>query len=993
MSHRLVALVGFCLAAGADPARAADKVAPVAGLELVPPGEAAAIDQVVQTTLARMKQRDGGSPAVLRGVHPKDHGCVTATFRVADNLPAELRVGVFATPGREYPAWVRFSNAAVLLGPDTSPKTGHGSRGMAVKLMKVDGTRVLDRDEPLTQDFLMVNQPMFAFANIEDYAAFNEFSLKSTDLGAFIAQRAKKDAAGDFDMKDAVTRRTLRSAGIVKRIASPTFPPAFQPPPASPADNRYFSAAPYLFGPNAAMKYSARPVAPGNAAPNVADPNYLRAALLKSLHGPDAKEIAFDFQVQVRTKAELADKLETAIEDASDEWDETKFSYVTVARITIKPQNFDTDARRQMCENLFFTPWHTVADHQPIGGINRLKLKVYEASSTFRHFPKEPAGWVVPPAGPVDPPLGGLTPADRAKLYHLPEGSELFPLDWLRAMTSLKTGKPFLDDLGRFGLIDDPNGPEFVPGKDPRRLPVGLTRTVPTASGIEMLGVNCAACHVGEVWYKGAVVRVDGAPGLFDIQGFYAEMFQSAQATVAKRERLVAFLRKLAANGPRDPATKLLAGLLPLLSGEATPDAAFERLLMKRLNAALGGGGAEQSAVASVLTAGSFFERAFALRRLAEVRLAEIAEERQLLQRLVEIAQKLGTDPKSAPLLLARLSFLKRLKNLDALGVVAPRPGFGRVDAFTSARNFLFDPSEARPPSAPVRYPFLWGLDKRWLHWDGNTMSVMERNVGQALGLGGVADPKTFSSTLLPANLHELELVAKKLKPPAWPAAFGAVNRNSDEYKLGAKVYAANCAACHDRQEEVKTYGKKVTDDGVVYIGLGTDEARTKVFADKLADGRDFAAAVGDIQKKIKKRAYADHRAELVKKYGPDFADKLDQPEGKIKWLTTGGYVARPLAGAWSTAPYLHNGSVPTLADLLEPAHRRPVLFPVGHREYDPDRVGFVSRFEDVPEEQVKAYFVFDTRPAGNRNTGHEFGATLAPAEKRALLLYLKGME
>jgi hypothetical protein len=393
-----------------------------------------------------------------------------------------------------------------------------------------------------------------------------------------------------------------------------------------------------------------------------------------------------------------------------------------------------------------------------------------------------------------------------------------------------------------------------------------------------------------------------------------------------------------------------------------------------------------------VLTAQGWLGRAAALKRLADARLAALAEEKQFLQGLVALAARLKTGDTSVPLLLARLSFLKRLRALDAHSAVVPRPGFGRVDAFTSARNFLFDPSEARAPSAPVRYPFLWGLDKRWLHWDGNTRSVMERNVGQALGLGGVTDAKTMSSTLLPGNLHELEQVAKKLKPPAWPAAFGAVNRNSDEYKLGAKLYAANCAACHDQQKE-EPHGKKVTDGLVVYL-VGTDEARTKVFADKMANGKDFAESVGAVQRKIKNKAYDDHRAELEGKYGKGFESPLfDQPNAEIKWLTTGGYVARPLAGAWSTAPYLHNGSVPTLADLLEPVHRRPVVFPVGHREYDPVRVGFVSRFEDVPEDQVRSYFVFDTRPAGNRNTGHEFGTNLTDAEKRALLLYLKGME
>jgi hypothetical protein len=343
-------------------------------------------------------------------------------------------------------------------------------------------------------------------------------------------------------------------------------------------------------------------------------------------------------------------------------------------------------------------------------------------------------------------------------------------------------------------------------------------------------------------------------------------------------------------------------------------------------------------------------------------------------------------------LLVARISFLKRLRAQDALGELVPQPGFGRVDAFTSARNFLFDPAESRPPSAPVRYPFLWGLSDRWLHWDGNTRSVMERNVGQALGLGGVADPRTLSSTLIPGNLHELERVVRKLKPPAWPAALGKIDRASDDYKRGADLYAAHCAKCHDRQEAVPGYGKQVPEGGVVYA-VGTDDARTKVFADKMADGTEFAKAAGDRQRGIKKRAFADHRAELARKYGADFEAEFDQPEAEIRWLTTGGYVARPLAGAWATAPYLHNGSVPTLADLLEPAHRRPVVFPVGHREYDPVRGGFVSRFEDVPAGQRGAYFVFDARIAGNRNTGHEFGTRLTDAEKRALVLYLKGME
>jgi hypothetical protein len=97
-----------------------------------------------------------------------------------------------------------------------------------------------------------------------------------------------------------------------------------------------------------------------------------------------------EFRVQVRTKVDLAGKLETEIEDACTEW---KDSYVTVARIRIPPQDFNTEAAKLRCENLFFTPWHSVRAHQPLGGINRLKFGVYEASSALRHIPKEPSGF------------------------------------------------------------------------------------------------------------------------------------------------------------------------------------------------------------------------------------------------------------------------------------------------------------------------------------------------------------------------------------------------------------------------------------------------------------------------------------------------------------------------------------------------------------------------------------------------------------------------
>jgi hypothetical protein len=104
----------------------------------------------------------------------------------------------------------------------------------------------------------------------------------------------------------------------------------------------------------------------------------------------------------------------------------------------------------------------------------------------------------------------------------------------------------------------------------------------------------------------------------------------------------------------------------------------------------------------------------------------------------------------------------------------------------------------------------------------------------------------------------------------------------------------------------------------------------------------------------------------------------------------THGYANMPLDGLWLRAPYLHNGSVPSVRDLLEPAAARPKVFYRGYDVYDPVRLGFLS---DVPEQGGRAFFRFDTAVRGNANAGHEgprFGTALSPSDKDALVEYLK---
>lgn len=350
-------------------------------LEIIPDDEPELIKSIVKSTATRMRAMYSGNQRMLRGVHPKDHGCVTARFDVLPDVPPEYAVGVFQ-PGSSYPAFIRFSNADVVvradsaLQPDGKPQ--HGSRGMAIKLLGVQGKSLLPLHGALTQDFVMINQPVFAFANVEDYELLSRSLLDPVKGAANFFEERKLNGTPEQQ------RRAAQTARIVQRIrASSVADGAFFEPPASPVDNPYFSAAPFLFGEGRAMKFRASPTAPSTEPPNVNDPNYLRTALIERLK---SEAVVFDFAIQVRCRNQL--DLPKDIENASHAWDD---EFIKVATITIPPQNFDSPEQRVKCERLFFTPWHGIPEHRPLGGINRLRKAVYLGSGKFRSLPKEPS--------------------------------------------------------------------------------------------------------------------------------------------------------------------------------------------------------------------------------------------------------------------------------------------------------------------------------------------------------------------------------------------------------------------------------------------------------------------------------------------------------------------------------------------------------------------------------------------------------------------------
>lgn len=137
-----------------------------------------------------------------------------------------------------------------------------------------------------------------------------------------------------------------------------------------PLSSEYFSAAPFMFGADRVMKFTARPTAQGPDTPlgDTLDENYLRMALANRLRESDA---AFEIAVQVRPPSE-----EASIEDVP--WETTP--HQSVAHLAIPAQRTDDPDGHSTCESLFFTPWHIWADHRPVGGINRLRLAAYLAS-------------------------------------------------------------------------------------------------------------------------------------------------------------------------------------------------------------------------------------------------------------------------------------------------------------------------------------------------------------------------------------------------------------------------------------------------------------------------------------------------------------------------------------------------------------------------------------------------------------------------------------
>ncbi|WP_291696531.1 di-heme-cytochrome C peroxidase [Bradyrhizobium sp.] len=550
----------------------------------------------------------------------------------------------------------------------------------------------------------------------------------------------------------------------------------------------------------------------------------------------------------------------------------------------------------------------------------------------------------------------GWTDDDRQAFYTTSQGSHMIPYLWFKALRRLDVDEPFAgDQLVRYGYL--PNDRSKL---NPEGLPVGFAIDGDVSTG--QLGMSCAACHTGQVEYQKDGVtqqlRIDGAPALTDFQAFLTDLTTVSKATLENADRFGKFAHAVLGN--RYSATRAEA--------LKTDFAAW----LKQWT--------------------TFMDRSL---------------------------------PASSPWGPGRL---------DAFGMI-----FNRV----AGKDLGID-ANFQTADAPVSYPFLWNASRQdKTQWTGGVpnglyINAIGRNAGEVFGVFADFSPK---KRLLPppidygrssikfTNLQQLEEKIRALRPPPWPFAL-----DQTLVDKGRVIYAQQCGGCHDPKPlpegtwltqvqavgtDPRTYdnAQRTSQTGILAGELSpnppgsrlsnpaaTDDVLATVvvgalFEDAfpplpklpnpnsgvwLAIRKDFSVVLPELQK-VSLLGLLRDRAMLenVKTHLHDRLANIYKLPGDAH-----AYEARVLRGIWATAPYLHNGSVPNLWELLtSPAQRQP-FFMVGSRTYDPKNVGFATDASPFKSGKL-AVSGADVQP-GNGNGGHEYGTALTDEEKWALIEYLK---
>lgn len=328
-------------------------------------------DQLISDTLAsfaRMGQKvfDKHRHA-MRGAHAKGHGGLKGELTIYDNLPAPIAQGLFREP-RTYPVMIRFSTAP----GDIMPDGMSAFRGMAIKVIGVEGQKLLgSQSDALTQDFLMINRPVFPSGNIARY--LNEQLLQ---------EKVVVSAPEEAQQLLTTALRTVNA--VTEKVGVELYPTALgiTLPETHILGETYYTSAALRYGDYIA-KISAVPISESlqpfvGKTVETSDPSALRDLVVEFF-----RQQAAEYELRVQ----LCTNLETMpIEDASVQWSEKESPYQAIAKITIPVQEAYSPARRvYVDEVLSFNAWHCIPEHRPLGSIQRVRMQVYEASSRYRH--------------------------------------------------------------------------------------------------------------------------------------------------------------------------------------------------------------------------------------------------------------------------------------------------------------------------------------------------------------------------------------------------------------------------------------------------------------------------------------------------------------------------------------------------------------------------------------------------------------------------------
>lgn len=538
------------------------------------------------------------------------------------------------------------------------------------------------------------------------------------------------------------------------------------------------------------------------------------------------------------------------------------------------------------------------------------------------------------------------TTSTRNDFYSRDQGSQLIPLRWIVALKQ-PNGQPFMDDsLSRYGYL--PNE-----ASRPAGLPVGFTVT--SGKNGQEIGMSCSACHTRQIEVDGTSYRIDGGPGIVDFQSLLADLDIAVNTILTNQQAFTDFAH-------------------------------------------------------AVLGTSSTSKDKEKLRKEVEA---------WHLPYHTLVKRALPEQPWGPARLDAVSMIFNRLAGLD----IGPAPTY-------------MIPENIQPATAPVRYPFLWNAaiqDRtQWPGFasNGNSILGLSRNLGEVFGVFGIFHPKKDASHLLGIDylannsadfqgLIALEDLVKKIGPPKWPWKIDQALAGKGKTIYERKTEEGGCADCHGiASGETRFFKQKTWKTPILDVGTDSKEyeilgrtvktgvlegARIPLLAAPLkpvdtAFNVLGTAVLGTILQhyvpvllKGKDKVQAIQADDSMSLFPPEteaLRDAFIAPTvSKESQEPTYAYESRVLEGIWAAAPYLHNGSVPTLAELLKPAAERVSSFKVGPA-YDIVNIGIAA-------EQIRFDYTLQTtdcsdRNSGNSRCGHEFGTTLSPDEKKALLEYLK---